>query len=198
MDKAQGFQILLRKLPPLDGEFAALFEAKCELITLEKNEMLVKFQSIARKMYFIIEGSFIRNIITSNGKQKTVFFHTTNFCSFFKCYDSVYFNTETTYEIVANEKSVVLAIDFDFLFEHIQADLALLQFYNKRTEELLVILDQFRNFQLGLTSEEYLVWLQANYGFLFQKFPAQNIANFMGITNVWLSRLKSRVMVSMA
>lgn len=194
MNKADYFQILADKLPHIEnGDFIRQLENKCAILTLAKNEPLIAFQSNNRKIYFIVRGSFVRNIITSRGEEKTVMFHTESFCEFFKSYDTVYFHQKTNYEIKANEKSGVIAVDYDFLFRQIQNDIRLLQFYTRETEKLFVTIDLFRNFQLGLTSEEYLKWLYENYGFLFQRFPAQNIASFMGITNVWLSNLKAKL-----
>jgi hypothetical protein len=195
MDKATAFQLLLEKLPPLSPGFAAAFEARCELMILERNELLVRFQSSARKMYFLLSGSLIRNIMTSKGKEKTVLFHTESFLDILKCHDAVHLNITTVYEIIANERSVVVAIDYDFLLQNSLNDLTLAGFYLKKTEEALLMLNLFRNFHLGLTSEEYLKWLHENHAFLFQRFPAQNIASFMGITNVWLSKLKSKMIV---
>ena len=194
MDKSQYFQLFISKFPKADDpDFVSLLEDKCSILTLDKNERLIAFQSNNRKIYFIGQGSFVRNIITSRGEEKTVMFHTESFCEFFKSYDSVYFHKKTNYEVKAIEKSIVVAVDYDFLVEQIQKDLKLQRFYIQKTEELFVAIDLFRNFQLGLTSEEYLKWLYENYSFLFQRFPSQNIANFMGITNVWLSNLKAKI-----
>jgi hypothetical protein len=194
MDKSSYFSIWANKLPSIENsEILDLLENNCDIICLDKNEPLIKFQANNRKIYFIIKGSFIRNIITSKGEEKTIMFHTEDFHEYFKSYDTIYFHQKTDYEIKANEKSVVLAFDFDFLFGQIQKDIKLLEYYIHKTEELFVILDLFRNFQLGLTSEEYLSWLYENYAFLFQRFPAQNIASFMGITPVWLSKLKAKL-----
>ncbi len=194
MDKTQYFELLVNKLPRQDNsDFVSRLESKCDILTLDKNEPLIAFQSNNRKIHFIAKGSFIRNIITSRGEEKTVMFHTESFCEFFKSYDTVYFHKKTNYEIKANEKSVVISVDFDFLFQQIHNDIKLLQFYTRETEKLFVNIDLFRNFQLGLTSEEYLKWLYENYPFIFQRFASQNIANFMGITNVWLSNLKAKL-----
>ena len=194
MDRTQYFELLVSKLSQQDNiDFISRLESKCDILTLDKNEPLIAFQSNNRKIYFIAQGSFIRNIITSQGEEKTVMFHTESFCEFFKSYDTVYFHKKTNYEIKANEKSVVVSVDFDFLFQQIQNDIKLLQFYTHETEKLFVNIDLFRNFQLGLTSEEYLKWLYENYPFIFQRFASQNIASFMGITNVWLSNLKAKL-----
>lgn len=187
------FSILASKLPINDNkELLLQLEQNCNLIILNKNESLIEFQAKNKQIYFVVEGSFVRNIVTSKGEQKTIMFHTDSFHEFFKSYDTIYFHQNTNYTIKANERSVVLSFDFDFLFALIQKDKQLLEYYTHKTEALFVTLDLFRNFQLGLTSEEYLTWLYESHSFLFKIFPAQNIASFMGITPVWLSKLKSK------
>lgn len=193
MDKATYFSILTSKLINADEKILQNIEKSCSILTLDKGEQIIKYQATKKNIFFIVSGSFIRNIITSRGEEKTIMFHTESFCEFFKSYDTIYFHKKTDYEIKANEKSIVLAFDFDFLFQQVQNDIHLLRYYTYKTEELLATIDLFRNFQLGLTSEEYLQWLSENYSFLFKRFPAQNIASFMGITPVWLSKLKAKL-----
>ncbi len=193
MDKATYFSILTSKLINADEKILQNIEKSCSILTLDKGEQIIKYQATKKNIFFIVSGSFIRNIITSRGEEKTIMFHTESFCEFFKSYDTIYFHKKTDYEIKANEKSIVLVFDFDFLFQQVQNDIHLLRYYTHKTEELLATIDLFRNFQLGLTSEEYLQWLSENYSFLFQRFPAQNIASFMGITPVWLSKLKAKL-----
>lgn len=194
MEKVDYFKVLRAKFPVNDEDpFLVALEQKCIVLKLEKNELLIRYNSDNKKMFFIVSGSFIRSIITSRGEEKTVMFHTEDFLEFVKAYDTVYFHEKTNYEIKANEKSVVIAFDYDFMFQQVSKQLPLLQYFTAKTEELLKTIDLFRNFQLGLTSEEYLAWLYENYSFLFQRFPAQSIASFMGITPVWLSKLKAKV-----
>lgn len=194
MEKADYFKVLRNKFPVKDDDpFLAALEQKCTVLKLEKNELLIRYNADNKKMFFIVSGSFIRSIITSRGEDRTVMFHTEDFLEFVKAYDTVYFHEKTHYEIKANEKSVVIAFDYDFMFHAVSGQLDLLKYFTYKTEELLKTIDLFRNFQLGLTSEEYLGWLYENYSFLFQRFPAQNIASFMGITPVWLSKLKAKL-----
>lgn len=193
MDKQEYFSILLKQLPDANKGILQNLEKNCSVIVINKGEQIIKFQADNKKIFFIVSGSFIRNIITSRGEEKTIMFHTEGFSEFFKSYDTIYFHQKTEYEVKANEKSIVLAFDFDFLYQQIQNDISVLRYYTSKTEALLATIDLFRNFQLGLTSEEYLRWLYENYGFLFQRFPAQNIASFMGITPVWLSKLKAKI-----
>jgi signal-transduction protein with cAMP-binding, CBS, and nucleotidyltransferase domain len=193
MDKTEYFELLLKQLPKSAApQVLSRLESNCSVKTLDKGERIIKYQADNKKIFFIVSGSFIRNIITSRGEVKTIMFHTENFNEFFKSYDTIYFHHKTDYEVIANERSVILSFDFNFLYQQIQSDNSLLRYYTQKTEKLFATTDLFRNFQLALTSEEYLHWLYENYGFLFQRFPAQNIASFMGITPVWLSKLKAK------
>lgn len=194
IEKAAYFKVLREKFPVNDDDpFLAALEQKSTVLKLEKNELLIRYHADNKKMFFIVSGSFIRSIITSRGEEKTVMFHTENFLEFVKAYDTVYFHEKTNYEIKANEKSVVIAFDYEFMYQAVSGQLDLLRYFTHKTEELLTTIDLFRNFQLGLTSDEYLAWLYENYSFLFQRFPAQSIASFMGITPVWLSKLKAKL-----
>lgn len=189
------YNILKTKLPSIDNdEVISLIENNSKVIRIKKNDKLIKFQERNKKIYFIVEGSFIRNLITSRGETKTIMFHTETFQEFFKSYDTIYLHRKTDYELIANENSVIIEFDYLFLYsEIIIKNKELTLFFIEKTEERLLHLDNFRNFQLGLTSEEYLKWLYENYPFIFQRFTSQNIASFMGITNVWLSNLKAKL-----
>ena len=168
-------------------------QEKATIIHLDKNELLVKYQDLNKQLFFVLEGSLIRNLITSRGEEKTIMFHTERFNEFFKSYDSVFLYKNTDYQVKANENSILLSVDFVSLYKVISSDLEYLNYYTHKTEELLMSIELFRNFQLTLTSEEYLKWLYTHYPFLFQRFSSQSIANFMGITNVWLSKLKAKL-----
>lgn len=194
MENHSHFKTLRQKFPVTDNDpFLEELEQRCAVIEIKKNETLITHQADNRKMFFIVSGSLIRNIISSRGDEKTVMFHTEGFHEFVKAYDTIYFHEKTNYEIKANEKSIVIAFDYDFLYQRVKLNLELLVYFTERTEQLFTTLDLFRNFQLALTSEEYLVWLYRHYNFLFQRFPAQNIASFMGISPVWLSKLKAKL-----
>ena len=194
MEKTDHFKKLREQLPAgADESVLRQLENNCRVLSLDKGEQIIKYQTDNKQLFYIISGSFIRNIITSRGEVKTIMFHTESFNEFFKSYDTIYFHHRTNYEVIANEKSVILAFDFDFLYGQIKKDLPILRFYTQKTESLFATTDLFRNFQLALTTEEYLAWLYVHYRFLFLRFPSQNIASFMGITPVWLSKLKAKL-----
>lgn len=162
------------------------------LINAAKGEKIIDFQSAKKRLFYILKGSVITNYISGSEEPRTIMFHTEEFLPFFKSYDSFFMKEHTRYEMVANEPTVMLSIDFEPVYAFMQQDLELLQYYTHQTEELFMYTELFRNNQMGLDAKGYMEWLYEHFAFLFQRFPAQAIASFMRITPSWLSRLKAQ------
>lgn len=193
MNDSDIYRQLFERLPAFQNQDLMNFiQENGNIISLKKNETLVRYQEKNKKLYILVQGSFLHNLITPQGEEKTIMFHTEDFVSFFKSYDAVFLHKKTDYTLKANENSKVIALPFEALEKLISSDLEYLNFYTQETEKLLIITQQFNNFRLALTTEEYLQWLYNEHRFLFKRFSAQNIANFIGITPIWLSKLKRR------
>lgn len=64
MKKDAYFDILIQRLNLTDRpDLARQLKSNCELHQLQKKDALIAFQSNNRKIYFIVEGSFVRNLI---------------------------------------------------------------------------------------------------------------------------------------
>lgn len=190
----QYYDKLIAKLPKFDNEeFYEVLDRCTEIEVVEKGHQLINFQSLSKKLFVIIEGAVMTDFIARNAEKRTIMFHTEEFCPFFKSYDSFFLHKHSSYEVRAVERTVVGVINFEHFYQYVLSDLEVLQFYTHATEELFMITEQLRNNQLTLTSEEYLEWLYDHFPFIMGRFPAQNIASFMGITPVWLSKLKAKL-----
>ena len=188
------YEKLIGLLPKFENkEFYDILSQCTEIEVVEKGHCLINFQSSAKKLFMIIEGAMITDFVGSNGEKRTIMFHTEQFCPFFKSYDVFFQHKHSCYEVRATEHTVVAVIDFEYFYQYILQDIEVLRFYTHATEQLFLITEQLRNNQLTLTSEEYLEWLYEHFAFLFGRFPVQNIASFMGITPVWLSKLKAKL-----
>ena len=53
-----------------------------EFVDVKKNEVLVAHQTLANDVYFIIKGSFIKNVLTPDNEEKPTMFHTDSFFYF--------------------------------------------------------------------------------------------------------------------
>lgn len=185
----------LRKTFPddIDDVFIDNFIDKSTAIELKKNEILVRNQTIENGVFYIVKGSFMKNVFSSDNEEKTVMFHTNSFFNFMVCSDSYISGDPTDYTIIANEDSLVLKIKQVSFHEFLDENQAFFRYYAYYHETSFAYFEATRDKYLSLTSEEYLKWLYKNYPFLFKIFPSKNIASFMGITPVWFSNLKRRL-----
>lgn len=160
---------------------------------LKKNELLVSPGSFADEVYLIVKGSFIKNVLSSDNEERTVMFYTDNFFNYMVCSDSYVAREKTSYSLVANEKSIVLKISYNFVREALERYPAFARFYAYYHETSYAYFELTRDKNLSLTSEEYLQWLYANYPFMFKTFPSKSIASFIGVTPTWYSQLKRKL-----
>ena len=184
---------LRQRLTAFRGEeFCEMMMSKSCLVEVAKGEKVNDFQSKNKRLFYILQGSVMTNYVTDNNETRTIMFHTEKFLPFFKSYDTFFLKEHTHYEMIANEPTMMLSIDFEPFYQYVLNDLVLLQYYTHQTEELFMYTELFRNNQMGLDAKGYMEWLYEHFRFLFQRFPAQAIASFMGITPSWLSRLKAQ------
>jgi signal-transduction protein with cAMP-binding, CBS, and nucleotidyltransferase domain len=187
---------LLKEILPehlkTEENFATLM-ANSRLRKLRKKEVLVYNGSLNRNVFLILKGSFIRLLIKPCGEEKTVMFHTENFYNFMICTDSFYHNKETTYELIANENSIIMELSYDFVQESKETNFVALQFYTSYLDKLFANIELFHNKKSALKAENFLVWFHESYPDIFNRFSGKDIANFIGITPVWLSNLKRKL-----
>jgi hypothetical protein len=184
----------LQKLPPATSpSLKKVLIENVNIMEFKKGDTVIDDFFNNMKAYYILKGSCVRYIITSKGDEKAIMFHTEDFMPIL---GNVYINSENSvvsYLVKANEKTEIAALDLSLVFKWGTADIAYVQFTGKNAIKYFSIQNQLQNHLTGLTSKEFLVWLIKNYGFIFQRFTSQDIANFMGITPVWLSTLKSEL-----
>jgi hypothetical protein len=185
----------LQKLPPdISPSLKKILTESINVTEFKKGDTVVDEFFNNTKAYYILKGSCVRYIITSKGDEKAIMFHTEDFMPIL---GNAYINSENSvvsYLIRANERTEIAALDLSLVFKWGVVDTAYVQFTGKNAIKYFSIQNQLQNHLTGLTSEEFLVWLIKNYGFIFQRFTSKDIANFMGITPVWLSTLKNKLL----
>lgn len=164
-------------------------------IEISKNDILIPQGKLANDVYYIVQGSFLKNVIAFDGEIRTVMFYTDSFFNFMVCSDSYVNGEETSYTIVANEDAVVLKIPQSFVKKTLEQSSSFARFYAHYHEQSYSYFEQTRDKLLTLTSEEYLKWLYENYQFIFNTFPSKSIASYIGISREWLSKLKRKILL---
>lgn len=181
-------------LLPKDISFSLkeIFREKANFVELKKAETLLNESSTDTKAYFILKGSCVRFIITPNGDEKAIMFHTENFMPIIGNAYVGSQNSTVSYWIKANENTEAIEMDISFILKSAMNDQVYLQFATQNALRYFSTLNQIQNHLIGLTSEAFFKWMMKEYSFIFQRFSSKDIASFMGVSPTWLSLLKRK------
>lgn len=166
------------------------FRDKANVVELQKGETLINENPENPKIYYLVKGSCVRFIITPNGEEKAIMFHTEDFIPVI---GNMYVNSKNSwvnYQIQANEKTELVEINTGVSYEWYAKDTVFALFIYQKSVEYLSIINQLQNHLIGLTSEIFFQWIIQKHPFIFQRFLSKDIASFMGVTPVYLSNLK--------
>jgi hypothetical protein len=162
-----------------------------QLKNIKKNELLVKSKTVCDKSFFLIEGAFVcRYIDEGNAIRKIISFFLEDFQNTFTCNDSFFTGKKTNYEIIALVDSKYIEIkksDLDGLYLE---DRELFQFVYNLIYETLAIENNLKNKVISESSENLYKYLIASCPQVIKVVSSKYIAEFMGITPEWLSKLK--------
>lgn len=173
-------------------KFLNEIEAKAEYLEIAKGEILFSDKD-PRKTFLIISGSLVQFVITPQGEEKAIMFHTESFLPFS---GNTFFGVEESsvhHFARVNDDIKVIVIPYDFVVDAVTKYPFFAQKVYLNTLLYIQTLNQLQNHFTGLTSLAFLEWLLEHYNFLFQRFQSKDIASFMGITPTWLSSLKQKV-----
>jgi len=193
-EKYAAFTAMRRVLPEtISDSFINEYIRKSEIIEIKKNRVLVDHGTLACSAFFIVRGSFMRSILTIDNEELMTMFQTDAFFTFMVCTDSFLEDEKSEFFIKANEDSLVLKTSRDFIREALDRDVEFLRFYADYVGKIYLMTETIRNKRLSLNAFDYLKWLYEKFPFLFLLYPSKSIAGFMGITPVWFSKIKSRL-----
>jgi len=161
---------------------------------IKSQQTLVNPGTICDKVYFILSGGFVcRYLDEEFESEKTINFYLPDFHPFMSCVDSFFSGTKTKCELRAIAHSEVLVFektDIDFL---IKEDKEFRDFFNYIVTDALQGENDLKMKIISYTSENLYSYLINECPIVIQKVSSKYIAEFMGISQEWLSKLKHRI-----
>ncbi|MEM8764237.1 MAG: cyclic nucleotide-binding domain-containing protein [Bacteroidota bacterium] len=171
--------------PILWGEMSM----RAKQIDVRKNEILIPYRSRIRAAHIIISGSFKQSIIDSSGKQASTWFFSKDICNVATCLDSYILNEHTKYEVIALEDSVVFQIQKESVDNWADRSKEFNRFYREDIMRSFFLATEIRAQMVSNSPKDFIRYLWTNYPYILKKVPSKYMAEFIGITPEWFSKL---------
>jgi CRP-like cAMP-binding protein len=158
---------------------------------VKNNSVLVSHNSICDKAYFLLEGVFVCSYINEEKDlSKAVGFYIENVHRFFTCTDAFLFAQQTNYELRAIKKAIVIELSRDDIEDIVKDDIGLFRFYFQVVAKGLFEANELKSKMITESSENLFKYLTSEYPQLIKSVSSKYIAEFMGITPEWLSKIR--------
>lgn len=175
----------------IDAVLLATIRENVKVINLKPNAVLVSAGKVCQNIYYVLEGSFVcRYIDAESGNAKTINFYLNDLHPFMACVDSYFNQTPTQCELRAVSHSVVLSMPKKQIDALLARSTVLKQFYDSVVITALVEENDLKLKIISYSSEKLYDYLLRHFSSVIQNVPSKYIAEFMGITAEWLSKLK--------
>jgi len=168
------------------GSVLKHFETK----SIKKKTKILEAGTTAKEVYFILNGC-IRLFYNKDGEDISAYFFTEKM--FAGAYDSFISQKPSRHSIETLEDCQVLAISYKALQELFIEFPKMNEFVRKVLEERFVSLHELFTSQILDSPEERYLNLLKERPDIIQRIPQHQIATFLGITPVSLSRIRNRV-----
>ena len=166
---------------------APYFEPK----KIRKKTILLVAGQVSSEVFYITNGC-LRLFCEKNGEELSTYFFTENM--FAGSYDSFISRKPSKVAIETLEDSEILVLTYDSLEKLYKVLPEMNEFIRKAIEQRFVLLhDLFISYLLNSPEERYVTLLKERPE-LLQRIPQHQIASFLGITPVSLSRIRNRIL----
>ena len=188
------YELLMRNFAmhvSLDEEEADYVQSVLQHKIIPKNSVLLKSGDTCRSIYFVNKGCLRIFNTDDNGDEHNISF----FPEFWWAADISSFSTQTPafYTISALEDSAVFRLDYT-AFEKLLVTVPKMERFFR-----ILVQNGFHLYQLRITSnlsktaEERYEEFQKQYPGLEQRIPQKHIASYVGITPVFLSKVRKKL-----
>lgn len=171
--------------------FQKLLQLEGALIEKKKGEYVFMQGEADKSLYFVESGLLKAYYISDDGKEFIKSFIVPN--NTIGSLASIYLDNNCTFSLVCLEPSLLRKIPFESILKHAKKDI---EIANNMIETLLnfAIKKEKREFEfLCLSAEERFCSLLETSPMLLDKVTQNDLARYLGVTPVGLSRIKKRV-----
>jgi len=179
---------------PMSNELWERVQESGNIIRLKKNEYLLKAGQVCHFGYFVNSGSLVKTFLNQNGKEVVQGFYIDDAYAFLTEVTSYFSEHESAFQVKALESCELIEFPKSKLDELVTNFPDWAFFFHKITGKSFENLYMFSAMRLSLSAEEFLLFLYRQHPIYMQRIPDKYIAQFMGVSKEWLSKLKRKVL----
>jgi len=176
----------------LSDELWEDIKSHIHFFTVHKGDYLLRRNEVCHHGYFIDKGSFMHTYINEEGKEFVVSFHVDEVYRYMTSPQSFFTGHPSEFEIVALEDSEVIAFHKNSLHELADKYPDFHNYYHDITAGGLLYLYRFSTMKLASSSLNFLKLIYNEYPMFLLRIPDKYIAEFMGISVEWFSKIKKK------
>ncbi|MEC3907516.1 hypothetical protein VOI54_10840 [Tamlana sp. 2201CG12-4] len=162
-------------------------------VNLQSHKTLIEFNEIARKLFFVKKGGVVLyHIHPTTGEERAINFFIPDYHPIATIAESFAYDKPSKYRLATFTNSQLIEISKDTITE-LRSDSEFAEIFQNYGIMTLLDKNELRAMLISLNSEEMLQYLHTNLPQIIQQVPSKYIANFLGITPQWLSKLKHKL-----
>ncbi len=170
------------------------FSLTLDIHVIHKGDYLFQQGDHANKLYFLHKGLMRYVSVSDTGKEFTQTFAKSP--RIIGSTRSMVTQAPVLFGIQALEDSVVISYPWPTFFEQLQHDKSFLSFYIHFLEKIFITKEERESAFVKETAEQRYLNFCADYPELKERIPLQQIASYIGITPVALSRIRAKLSLS--
>ena len=159
---------------------------------VKTHETLAHIGETSNSTYFVLSGGFLNRFYNEDSEVlRTISFHLPTHHPFMTQGDSFFSRKASSYEIKAFQNSDILVFTRGII-EQMTQEPFLAEFYNKMIIDAFHYENEFKSRLLTYNSKAFYQYLGKEFPDIVQTVPSKYIAEFIGISPEWLSKLKHK------
>lgn len=179
----------VRNFVPLTDEEAILFVANFQERKIKKRQFVIQPNFINKERTFVVKGAFRTYAVADDGQEHTIQFAIENWWA--SDFNSYIYQHPATLFVVALEDSIILQIEHDKEQELNKSNHKFETFFRIMAEKGLAFEHRRIIFNLTHSAEARYENFLLNYPNLIQRVPQYALASYLGMTPVFLSKIRN-------
>lgn len=159
---------------------------------IKAHETLSHIGETCNSTYLVLSGGFLNRFYNEDSEVlRTISFHLPNHRPFMTQGDSFFSRKASSYELKAFQNSDILVFTRSVI-EQMRQKPFVAQFYDEMIIDAFQYENEFKSRLLTYNSKEFYQYLGKEFPEVVQTVPSKYIAEFIGISPEWLSKLRQK------